>query len=147
MHRKTLLLVTAVATLVCLPALAAAGPARGPAQILTNPRLLARYLRLTPAQVEQQKALVSELRAKVDPLREQRKELREDLRAALDGSSPNACSIGEIVIDLRGVRDDIRAAREEFDEAFSDILTPEQLERYEALKEAVRLLLGRGDDE
>lgn len=146
MRRQPLLFAAAFAALLWVPALAAAAPARGPAQILSNPRLLARYLRLTPEQVLQQRQLVQALRADLDPLREQRRALREDLRAALDGGSPDACAVGAIVVDLSELRGQIRAELEEFDDAFSAILTPQQLARYEALKEAVRLLRGGGDD-
>ena len=146
MRRRPLLFAAAFAALLWVPALAAAAPARGPAQILSNPRLLARYLRLTPEQVLQQRQLVQALRADLDPLREQRRALREDLRAALDGGSPDACAVGAIVVDLSELRGQIRAELEEFDDAFSAILTPQQLARYEALKEAVRLLRGGGDD-
>lgn len=145
MRRQPVLLIAAFAALLWVPALAAAAPARGPAQILSNPRLLARYLRLTPEQVQQQRQLVQALRADVEPLRAQRTALREDLRAALEGGSPDACAVGAIVVDLSELRGQIRGELEEFDDAFSDILTPEQLARYEALKEAVRLLRGGGD--
>jgi Spy/CpxP family protein refolding chaperone len=147
MRRKPVLFAAAAfAALLWVPALAAAAPARGPAQILSNPRLLARYLRLTPEQVQQQRQLVQALRADVEPLREQRKALHEDLREALDGGSPDACAVGAIVVDLSELRGQIRAELEEFDDAFSAILTPEQLARYEALKEAARLLRGGDDD-
>ena len=146
MRRQPVLLIAAFAALLWVPALAAAAPARGPAQILSNPRLLARYLRLTPEQVQQQRQLVQALRADLEPLRAQRTALREDLRAALEGGSPDACAVGAIVVDLSELRGQIRGELEEFDDAFSDILTPEQLVRYEALKEAVRLLRGADDD-
>ena len=146
MRRNTALFATVLAALLWLPGLAAAAPARGPAEILRNPRLLARYLRLTPEQVQQQRALVQELRTELEPLREQRQALREELRAALESGSPNACAVGELVIDLSELRGQVRQALEEFDTAFSAILTPAQLERYENLKEAVRLLRGGGDD-
>jgi Spy/CpxP family protein refolding chaperone len=43
------------------------------------------------------------------------------------------------VVQIDGLRDQIREAREDFDEAFSAILTPEQLAKYEALKDAVKI--------
>jgi Spy/CpxP family protein refolding chaperone len=138
MRRKTLLPVVAFLALLCVPGLAAA--ARGPGEILANPRLLARYLRLTPEQVAQQRVLLRELHAELEPLREQRQELRDDLREALEASSPDACSVGALVVDLDALRDQTRAALEAFDEAFSAILTEDQRARYEALKEAARLL-------
>ena len=43
------------------------------------------------------------------------------------------------MVQIDGLRDQIRDAREDFDEAFSAILTPEQLAKYEALKDAVKI--------
>ena len=145
MRHKTLPVLAALAALLCLSALAAPASARGPGDILRNPRLLARYLRLTPEQVQQQRQLVQELKAEVGPLRAQGKELRADLRAALEESSPEACGVGALVVEIDGIRDQVREALAEFDTAFTAILTPEQRERYEALKEAARLLRGGGN--
>jgi Spy/CpxP family protein refolding chaperone len=131
-----------LAALLLLPLAAEAAKRPSPREVLTNPRLLARYLRLTPQQVEQQKALLTDLREVVEPLREQQQPLREELADLLAGASPAAAEVGAVVIEIDALGDQIRDARGDFDEAFSAILTPEQLERYEALKELVG-----GDDE
>lgn len=102
--------------------------------ILTHPRALARYLRLTPDQVAQQKALLQQLEATAKPLREAQEPLQEELRAALDGDAPEACEVGALMVELDALGDQIRAAIAAFDEAFSAILDAEQLARYEALK-------------
>ncbi len=49
------------------------------------------------------------------------------------------------MLRIDGNRDQIRAAREDFDEAFSALLTPEQLAQYEALKEAAHIGEEEGD--
>jgi Spy/CpxP family protein refolding chaperone len=138
-------LVAALAALLLLPVAAEAARRPNPADILANPRALARYLRLTPAQVEQAKALLVDLREEVEPLREQQQPLREELRDLLAGASPAAAEVGAVVIEIDDLGDQIRAAREDFDEAFSAILTAEQLAKYEALKELVGDLLGADD--
>jgi Spy/CpxP family protein refolding chaperone len=145
--RKLTLVLTAFLTLLALPLAAQAQPGpRNPEDLLHNPRALARYLKLTPAQVEAAKKLQQELKAAVDPLREAQKDLREDLRTELEAASPNACEVGEAALALHANREQIRAEVEKFDTKFSALLTPEQLARYEALKEAARQLRG-GDDE
>ena len=136
----------ALAALLALPSVASAAVANtseglNARAILTNPRALARYLRLSPAQVEQQKALLQALHTEVEPLRGQQKDLQDDLQALLAGANPDACTVGGIVVDINELGDAIRAALAEFDEDFSAILTPEQLARYEALK----VLAGRAD--
>ena len=121
-----------------LPLVASAAPGRGnPGDILTNPRALARYLKLTPAQIETTKQLFQTLHSTTKPLHEQQKPLREQLRTQLDGA--DACAAGATLLQLEGLKDQIRDARQDFDDAFSAILTPEQLAKYEALKDAVRI--------
>jgi Spy/CpxP family protein refolding chaperone len=145
----TAVVLTALVAAVALPLAAAAqrGPAPNPAELLNNPRALARYLRLTPAQVETFRQLRQELQNTVQPLREQQRELREQLYDQLEAASPNACAIGETSIDVHEIGEQIRAAVEHFDDEFSAILTPEQLARYEALKELARQLRGGGEDD
>ncbi|HKV07746.1 MAG TPA: Spy/CpxP family protein refolding chaperone [Thermoanaerobaculia bacterium] len=145
--RKLMLFAAAFAALLALPFAAEAAPRGGQnaEQILKNPRALARYLRLTPEQVATFKTLREDLEADVKPLREARKPLRQAFYAELEAASPNACETGEAALALHENGDKIRAEFEEFDTAFSAILTPEQLAKYEALKEAAGL--GRDEEE
>ena len=141
MMRRRLSIATALFAFLALPLLANAAPGRGgnPGDILTNPRALARYLKLTPAQIETTKQLLQTLHATTKPLHEQQKPLHEQLRTQLDAASPDACAVGNTLLQIEGVRDQIRDARQDFDDAFSAILTPEQLAKYEALKDAVKI--------
>jgi hypothetical protein len=141
--RITFLVSAALVALLALP-LAAQARQRSAAEILSNPRLLARYLKLTPEQVTTAQTLYRELEATVKPLREAAKGLREAYYNELEEANPNACDVGAAAIALHENREKIKDALEVFDEELSAILTPEQLARYEALKEAARLL--RGDD-
>ncbi|HYU36008.1 MAG TPA: periplasmic heavy metal sensor [Thermoanaerobaculia bacterium] len=134
---KSLLTATAFLAVLALPFLAeAARPPVNPGEILRNPRLLARYLKLTADQAATLKTLRQELQADLKPLQDQLKPLQDQLETQLDAASPEACAVGQTVVAIDGVRDDIRAAYEEFDTKFSAILTPEQLAKYEHLKEA-----------
>lgn len=143
MPRTRPLLAAAALVLTLLPALAeAAGPPQNPGAILRNPKALARYLKLTPEQLATFKTLRQELQADLRPLQEQLEPLQAQLEAQLGAAAPEACSVGETVVAIDAVRDGIRAAYEDFDEAFSAILTPAQLEKYENLKEAARLFDG-----
>lgn len=139
---------TALLALFALPFVAEAAARRpSPEEILSNPRLLARYLRLTDEQIQQAEALRRTLQATLQPLREAGKGLREAYRDALEATPQNACAVGEAAIAVYDNAEKIKAALHDFDEAFSAILTPEQLRRYEALKEAAHLLGGRAGDE
>jgi Spy/CpxP family protein refolding chaperone len=146
MMQKTKSLLTAAAFLavLALPFLAEAKPPQNAEAILRNPRALARFLKLTPEQVATFKTLRQELQADVKPLQDQLGPLQEQLKTQLDAAAPDACAAGQTVVAIDGVRDDIRAAYEEFDQELSAILTPEQLAKYEHLKEAAGLY---GEDE
>lgn len=144
--RRMSLTLAAFFVLLALPLAAQAQQGRrDPGEILRNPRLLARYLQLTPAQVTAAQKLAADLKAVVEPLRQAEKTLRETLRADLAAASPNPCTVGADLLALRANEERIKAALQDYDRKFSALLTPEQLTRYEALKEAARLL-GRGGD-
>ena len=145
MHKtKSLLTATAFLAVLALPFLAEAKPPQNAEAILRNPRALARFLKLSPEQLATFKTLRQELQADVKPLQDQLKPLQDQLKTQLGAASPDACAAGQTVVAIDGIRDDIRAAYEEFDQAFSAILTPEQLAKYEHLKEAAGLY---GEDE
>ena len=144
--RQANLILAFLIALLALPLAAQAqrGP-RDPREILRNPRALARYLQLTPAQIAAAQKLQADLKAELEPLRENGKQLRDALKAELDAASPNACRVGDALLAVRANEQKIKDALEEYDQKFSALLTPEQLARYEALKEAARLL-GGGED-
>jgi Spy/CpxP family protein refolding chaperone len=133
------MIVAALLALLAVPLMAEAarGP-RNPADVLHNARALAKYLKLTPAQIETTKGLLEDLHATTKPLYDQIEPLEPQLRAQLDAASPNACAVGAIVVQIDALRDQIRDARQDFDAAFSAILTPAQLAKYEALKDLVK---------
>jgi Spy/CpxP family protein refolding chaperone len=140
--RKKTLLAAALLTLLAVPFAQAAQPGAGrdPQAILQNLRALSRYLGLTADQVAKTKVLQQQLQATVKPLHESQQALREQYRAALDATPQNACSIGDLAIDIYENQEKVHDALETFDTQFSALLTPAQLTRYEALKEAARLL-------
>ena len=145
-NRATLFALTALVALLVLPLAAGAQQSnqkgRDPREILTNPRLLARYLNLTPDQVKTTQDLFKELKAKVEPLRQAQQGLRQTFYTDLEAANPNPCTVGQDAIALHQNEEAIKAAFEDFDKKFSAILTPEQLTKYEALKAAARLFGG-----
>lgn len=139
MMKRRLMIAAALLALLAVPLMAEAarGP-RNPADVLHNARALAKYLKLTPAQIETTKGLLEDLHGTTRPLYEQIEPLETQLRSQLDAASPNACNVGATVVQIDAARDQIRGARQDFDDAFSAILTPAQLAKYEALKDLVR---------
>jgi Spy/CpxP family protein refolding chaperone len=144
--RKTIAVV--LLALLILPVLAAAAPGRGgpgPEEILRNPRLLARYLKLTEAQAAQLRTFSAELKTSLEAIRTARRPLEQSFHTLITATSPNACAVGDAALALHANSEQAKAALETFDDKFSAILTPEQLARYEALKAAAHAL--GGDDE
>jgi Spy/CpxP family protein refolding chaperone len=137
MSRKPVLV--AVLALVLAPTLLLAAPRPTPEQILHNPRLLARYLQLTPDQVSKAQPLFQALGNTLKSLRDQEEPLAQQLKTLLEGSNPSACDVGALVVQINGLHDQARAAAQTFDQAFSALLTPEQLAKYNALKDAAHL--------
>jgi Spy/CpxP family protein refolding chaperone len=136
-----LLLAVPLAAQPLLPLAPVTDAARpSPEQLLRRPGLLARFLGLDPAQTAKLKELLTQLNATLKPLREEQKALYQELHAALDADNPDPTEVGEIVIALYDGREEIRAAFATFDTAFSAILTPAQLAKWNALKEALKLL-------
>lgn len=152
--KRLLALALVVAALAALPLAAAprghgdAAPAAAAgaadANVHHNPRALAAFLNLTPEQVEAARALREDLRAELEPLRETGRALREALRAALEAENPDPATVGAAAIALQEHRGQIRAELEEFEAAFKALLSSEQLERYEILREALRAFRHRG---
>ncbi|HEX4963911.1 MAG TPA: periplasmic heavy metal sensor [Thermoanaerobaculia bacterium] len=141
--RTATLFLAAVLAFLALPLALQAAPGNAglnPGDVLHTPKLLARYLRLTPDQVKTTQQLFSTLHNTVEPLRATQKTLDDALKTALQASSPNACSVGDAALAAYDNRQKIKAAYEDFDTKFSAILTPEQLAKYNALKQLV------GDD-
>jgi Spy/CpxP family protein refolding chaperone len=141
-RKQTTALVLAALLLVPALAFAARGGRPSPQEILHTPRLLARYLDLSSAQVAQAEPLWQALAASLRTIHEQEKAVRDQLAAELAKPSPDACTAGGFVVRLDQLYEQAEAAARTFDTAFSAILTPEQLAKYNALKQ----LAGAGRD-
>jgi Spy/CpxP family protein refolding chaperone len=143
--RASILAVAAVLLALPLAAQPPQGPPpRDPAEILHNPRLLARYLHLTPDQATATQKLAADLKATLDPLHQQGQKLRDAFQAAVSAANPNPCDVGQAALAVHANDQKIKAALDDFDTKFSALLTPDQLARYEALKALVHP--GDGDD-
>ncbi|HSL81761.1 MAG TPA: Spy/CpxP family protein refolding chaperone [Thermoanaerobaculia bacterium] len=116
-------------------------PLRGPGGFPL--RGLAASLDLTEQQIEAARALLEDLAAEVRPQAEEARGVREELHALLDTENPDPAEVGALVVELHGIRDEMRTARDGFAAAFSALLTPDQLERWEVLKDARGHFRGR----
>jgi Spy/CpxP family protein refolding chaperone len=103
---------------------------------------LADFLKLTPDQQSQLKALMAEHRETMKPLFEEGRKLRERVRELTTSNAPDE-EVGAAVKAAAAQRDKIRAARQELDGQIKSLLDDEQKTKYDAWKAARRA--GRGD--
>lgn len=117
------------------------GPGGGPRGGLGpfgNFAFLSRFLNLTEEQQTQAQALRDQLRDDSATLRDQSRARRDELRTALNADSPDATHIGELAIALHNQRGQLRALVEKAVSDFEALLTQEQLESFQQLRDAVR---------
>lgn len=93
------------------------------------------YLQLTDEQRESLRGLVRELRDAVEPLRQEMRTLGEDLHEALNADAPDPAEIGQLTLDLRALRGQIRDQIAAFGDAFRAILDPEQQAKWDHFRE------------
>jgi len=118
------------------PGFAARGPqAGGP---FGNLRFVATFLDLTEEQQQQGRALRQRLREDSAALREEVRGLRRQLRAELEEETPDATRVGELMIATHGQRKQLRALREQALADFEALLTAEQLEKFQDLRQALQ---------
>lgn len=114
----------------------AAAPAHRPR--CNDLRALAKALGLSREQVQASKVIYRELKSTVEPLREEIDPLREELQAMLDEDNPAPGQVGQVVIDIDSLRDQIDDAKEAADNEFEALLTAEQLEKYHLFEQHCR---------
>ncbi len=134
-HRKTIAF-AAVTLIALLPLAAIAAPGdrhgRGPGRGMFPPP---GYLDLSDEQIEAAAAIRESVHAEMTATRDERGTLRDELKAALESDDPDATAVGQLVIELHGLRQHTRATLEGAESAFAAILTAEQLEKWENFKE------------
>ena len=108
------------------------GPLRGAP--FASPRVV-RALELTEQQVDAARSIAEDLRADLAPLFEEGEALHAELRDLLADTEPDPRAVGETVIAIHEHRDRTRAVKEAARAEFEALLTPEQLERWDALQE------------
>lgn len=140
MSRKSLVFASlALGCLLVLPSVASAQQEnQSKAPRCNNFRAIARALHLTPTQGQAAQAIYSDLRTTVEPLHDSIAPLREALEELLDVASPVATDVGQAVIDIDAIHDQIEAARGAADDEFEALLTAEQLTRWETFQENCR---------
>lgn len=95
----------------------------------------AEALDLTEEQRTAAKALHEEMAAEAAPLRELHSEQWVALEALLDSGDADATEVGEQVLEMHATRQQLQALHEDFADRFGALLDPDQLEKFEQLRQ------------
>jgi len=139
--RKPILAVLTVAMLaVGLLAIAQPGGpgAGGPGQpgMLPPASGLVEYLGMDAAQIESWNAYHEEARATFESFHETMKDLQTQLHELLQSDTADAATVGQLMLDIEAVRDQILAAQQQLETKLKSLLTAEQLAKYDAFRTA-----------
>ena len=109
------------------------GP-RGGGSFLPRQRILGNLSGITEDQLQQINALEEEMKTSFGFFREERRNLHELLEAELKSETPDATTVGQLVIDQRDLAQQLRTTQEGFRETFPSILTLEQQEELKQMR-------------
>ncbi len=93
------------------------------------------YLDLTEEQTAAAEAIREEVRGQAETIREVTGTLREQLAAAFEEAEPDATQVGQLVIEMRAQKEQIRGLREEAESQFVALLDAEQFAKWENFQE------------
>jgi Spy/CpxP family protein refolding chaperone len=120
--------IVGVAALLAVPAMAqdttAVQPPNHQASMLAH---LTTKLNLTEEQQASAKALFADLQTRMQPIHTASKALRTQLHTAFQAATPDAATVGSVVIQQHQNRVAMKAAMAEFHTKFQALLTPDQL--------------------
>jgi len=131
--RKMILAVMLLA--VAVPVFAQEGGAGAPRPT----EVVTRFLQLSADQVNQWNVLLATREATVEPLQQQIREAERQLAELLKGDSPDPAAVGQLVIDVKELREQIGVAHQAYVQGFEALLTPEQKGKLGAIRRAARL--------
>ena len=102
-------------------------------------RVVSAFLELTEEQVNNLIILREDLHSTVAPLVDAKKGLQADLKAELASDEPSATYVGELMIEIHFIQSQIKEAYMAYVGSFEALLGDRQLQKYGAIKMAVRL--------
>ena len=105
-------------------------------------QVLAVALELSDDQVTEAKDLFADFGTSNSASMQQRRELHEQLRTSLDSGDPEACAIGQQMLQMHRLGEEARAVREGLRSSLAAILTQEQQEKFDALEAARKSMPG-----
>ncbi len=128
------LLIGLMVLAAALPVMAQEGPIGEGAQ-----EIVIRYLELTPDQVAAWDQLVADFEAEAQPLRAAIEEVQAQIEELFAGGDPDPFELGELVIERRGLVDQLAAVRETYIFGFEALLDEQQAKKLNLIRRADRV--------
>jgi Spy/CpxP family protein refolding chaperone len=94
---------------------------------------VAKKLNLTAEQQASAKQLFADLKAKMAPIHQAQQQLHTQLEAALAAPSPDAATVGQLVISMHQGRAQLKPTMDAFHQQFEALLNPDQLAQYKQM--------------
>lgn len=153
MRNRSILPLALVAAMLCAPAIAqppdfavypgeeTPGHGRFRQDRLTR---MVEYLELSDSQTTEWEAITTQHQETTRARFERIGQLRDEFRSLAEQDNPNLEQVGQIALELHRAMETVRSSRGEVFEELQEILTPEQAERFAALKAAREFSGDRG---
>jgi len=101
--------------------------------------VVARFLQLTPDQVQDWNELLAAREASILPLRDELRDVEIELKELLDGENPDPTAVGTLVLQGKALREAIADVHRDYVDDFEGLLVEEQRQRLSAIRHAERL--------
>jgi Spy/CpxP family protein refolding chaperone len=105
-----------------------------------SPDALKEYLALTDSQVTQLKELRTKRFEAAKPIMEQIRTKSQELRTLLDSANPDPAKVGQLTVEIKNLREQLKNLRTSDQDSALAILTPEQRTKLKALEDALKLM-------
>ena len=112
---------------------------RGPDRVRAA-EIISHYLDLTDGQSSQIREVLEAAQSAIKPLREEIQPLRQSLRDQLDSGAPVAEDVGQLVIQIHSLCDQIRSEQQSGADSIRSLLNDEQIHKVEAVRQAAQLV-------
>lgn len=101
--------------------------------------VVVRFLQLTQEQADQWQLLLDARKGQVQPLREQLAGVEAAVKDLLSQDQPDPAQVGALVIQAKGLHEQIAAADQAYLDGFEAMLTQDQAQRLNGLRRAAQV--------
>jgi hypothetical protein len=104
------------------------------------PALVAQFLGFSNSQTAQFQGLLQNLQSTIGPLQQQAGTAQHSLDQLANSDNPDPAALGTRLLAVRGVQKQVQAALDSYHKLFVSLLTPDQMQKVQAVAQARQLL-------